>query len=89
VGSSASSAGTAGDPRNVTPAIVYLASDEGKDITGRVVGATGHQVTMWREPQWTRSIYYEKPLWDVDKLFELMPETLAANGFPLPHPEIP
>ncbi|MCK9495626.1 MAG: SDR family oxidoreductase [Dehalococcoidia bacterium] len=86
---SASAAGSQDDPRNVTPAIVYLASDEGKEITGRVVGATGNRITMWREPQWTKSLYYEEPLWDIDTLFKLMPETLAANGFPLPHPELP
>ncbi len=85
----ADAAGTQDDPRNVTPAIVYLASDEGAAITGRVVGATGNRITMWREPQWTKSLYYEQPLWDIDTLFKLMPETLAANGFPLPHPELP
>ena len=76
---SASAEGTARDPKNVVPAIVYLASDDGADITGRVIGATGHRITMWREPSWDRSIYSEEPYWDIDTLFEIMPETLAAD----------
>jgi len=76
---SESAAGTARDPKNVVPAIVYLASDAGADVTGRVIGATGHKITIWREPSWERSIYSESPYWDIDTLFEVMPETLAVE----------
>jgi NAD(P)-dependent dehydrogenase (short-subunit alcohol dehydrogenase family) len=76
---SESAEGTARDPKNVVPAIVYLASNDGADITGRVIGATGHKITIWREPSWERSIYSEEPYWDIDTLFELMPETLGAE----------
>ena len=34
---------------------------------------------MWREPSWERSIYSEEPYWDIDTLFEIMPETLAVE----------
>ena len=37
-----SSAGTRMDPKNVVPAITYLASDAGAKISGRVVGVAGH-----------------------------------------------
>ena len=79
---SESAVGTAMDPRNVVSPIVYLASDEGAEITGRVVGVTGHKITMWREPQWEASIYSETPKWDIDELFRVMPETLGAAGWP-------
>ena len=81
---SLSAAGTALDPKNAVPAIVYLASDEGADITGRVIGVTGHRVSMWREMHWAKTIYSEQPYWDIDELFEIMPQTLAAGGFELP-----
>jgi NAD(P)-dependent dehydrogenase (short-subunit alcohol dehydrogenase family) len=74
--------GTAMDPRNVIPVIVYLASDQAANITGRVVGATGHRITMWREPQWEASIYSETPAWDIDELFKVMPGTLGAGNWP-------
>lgn len=74
--------GTRMDPRNVVPPIVYLASDEGAGISGRVVGATGYKLTMWREPQWEASIYSDTPTWDIDELFRVMPETLGAGNWP-------
>ena len=80
--SSESSEGTRMDPRNVIPPTVYLASDQGADISGRVIGATGYKLTMWREPQWEASIYSDTPAWDIDELFRVMPETLGAGEWP-------
>ena len=79
---SENAAGTGMDPRNVIPVIVFLASDRGASISGRVVGATGHRITMWREPQWEASIYSETPAWDIDELFRTMPTTLGAGKWP-------
>jgi NAD(P)-dependent dehydrogenase (short-subunit alcohol dehydrogenase family) len=81
-------AGTATDPKNVVPVIVYLASDAGADVTGRVFGATGHRLTAWHEPEWESVIYSETPYWDIDKLFEVMPQTLGARGWELPPMQI-
>jgi NAD(P)-dependent dehydrogenase (short-subunit alcohol dehydrogenase family) len=81
-------AGTATDPKNVVPAIVYLASDAGANVTGRVFGATGHRITVWHEPEWESAIYSETPFWDIDKLFEVMPQTLGARGWELPPMQI-
>ncbi|MEZ4501366.1 MAG: SDR family NAD(P)-dependent oxidoreductase [Dehalococcoidia bacterium] len=75
---SESAAGTARDPMNAVPAIVYLASDDGKDITGRAIGVGGHRITIYREPGWDRSIYSETPLWDVDRLFQEMEQILST-----------
>jgi NAD(P)-dependent dehydrogenase (short-subunit alcohol dehydrogenase family) len=80
---SEAAAGTATDPKNVVPVIVYLASDAGGEVTGRVFGATGHRITVWHEPEWESSIYSETPFWDIDKLFEVMPQTLGARGWEL------
>jgi 3-oxoacyl-[acyl-carrier protein] reductase len=77
---SLSAAGTARDPKNAVPAIVYLASDAGKDITGRAIGVTGHKITVWKEQSWERTIYSEDPFWDIDLLFEIMPQTLAGGN---------
>src|SRR5690242_17820239 len=54
---SLSAAGTAQDPKNVVPVIVYLASDAGANVTGRVFGATGHRISVWHEPEWRTAIY--------------------------------
>jgi NAD(P)-dependent dehydrogenase (short-subunit alcohol dehydrogenase family) len=81
---SLSAEGTALDPKNVVPAIVYLASDAGSNVNGRVIGATGHRISIWHEPEWENVIYSETPYWDIDKLFELMPVTLGTGGWALP-----
>jgi len=77
---SASAAGTRGDPNNVTPAVTFLASDASAGISGRVVGATGGKITIWREPEWESTLWHTEPYWDIDTLFELMPQTLEVQG---------
>ena len=86
---SSSAAGTAMDPRNVVPPIVYLASDEGAGVTGRVIGATGHEFTLWREPFRDQTIWSQSPRWDIDELFAQMPRTLALGGLTPPEPAFP
>ncbi|MHB8576183.1 MAG: dehydrogenase, partial [Dehalococcoidia bacterium] len=68
--------------------IVYLASDAGANVTGRVIGVTGHRITIWHEPEWENVIYSETPYWDIDQLFELLPVTLGASGWALPPMQI-
>jgi NAD(P)-dependent dehydrogenase (short-subunit alcohol dehydrogenase family) len=87
-GASESAVGTATDPKNVVPVIVFLASDAGAEVTGRVFGATGHRISVWHEPEWESAIYSETPFWDIDKLFEVMPEALNARGWDLPPMQI-
>jgi NAD(P)-dependent dehydrogenase (short-subunit alcohol dehydrogenase family) len=87
-GTSTAASGTATDPKNVVPAIVYLASDDGANVTGRVFGATGHRISVWHEPEWESSIYSETPFWDIDTLFQVMPQTLGARGWDLPPMQI-
>ena len=77
------------DPNNVVPAIVYLASDESAELTGRTVGVTGHTVSIWKEPEWVAAIYSETPYWDIDSLFEVMPRTLVATGVGPPPRQFP
>ena len=77
---SLTAAGTAMDPNNVTPAVTYLASDASANVSGRVVGTTGNKITIWREPEWEQTIWNVEPYWDIDTLFELMPQTLEFAG---------
>jgi len=81
--SSASSEGTARDPRNVVPITVWLASDEGGVANGRVFGATGHRITLYKEPTLERVIFNDDPCFDVDELFEEWPNSLGLEPMPL------
>ncbi|MBI4329327.1 MAG: SDR family oxidoreductase, partial [Chloroflexi bacterium] len=77
-------AGKPDDPKNVVPVIVYLCSDQGANVNGRVFGMTGHQVALWADEEWDQTIYWPEPLWDIDKLYEYFPVSLGIEGFPEP-----
>jgi NAD(P)-dependent dehydrogenase (short-subunit alcohol dehydrogenase family) len=80
---SLSAGGTAMDPKNVVPIIVWLASDEGGVANGRIFGASGHRISLYNEPYWERTLFSDTPYFDIDKLFEQWPYTLGQGGFPL------
>lgn len=81
---SASAAGTPMDPRNVTPLLVWLASDEGAVANGRIFGVSGHRISVYEEPVRERFLYSEQPLWDIDRVFELWPKTIGLQDYPMP-----
>ena len=74
--------GTARDPKNVVPIVVWLASLEGGQANGRVFGAEGHRISLFREHNRERYLHYTEPLIDIDRLFALWPKTLALRSFP-------
>jgi len=80
---SSAAAGTDRDPKNVVPIIVWLASDEGGVANGRIFGAAGHRISLYREPVWERVLTYPEPYIDIDNLFELWPKTLGLTPFPM------
>lgn len=75
--------GTAMDPKNIVPIIVWLASDAGGVANGRIFGASGHRISLYREPEWERTLSSDTPMFDIDRLFEEWPYTLGQGGFPL------
>ena len=79
---SEAAAGTARDPKNVVPIVVWLASLEGGQANGRVFGAEGHRISLYREHTRERYLHYPEPLIDIDRLFELWPRTLGVRDFP-------
>jgi NAD(P)-dependent dehydrogenase (short-subunit alcohol dehydrogenase family) len=81
---SASAEGTPMDPRNVTPMLVWLASDAGAIANGHVFGLSGHRISLYEEPVRERFLYSDKPLWDIDELFALWPKTIGLQDYPLP-----
>jgi NAD(P)-dependent dehydrogenase (short-subunit alcohol dehydrogenase family) len=81
---STSAAGTAMDPRNVAPLLVWLASDEGGVANGHIFGVSGHRISLYEEPVRERFLYSEQPLWDIDHVFDLWPRTIGLQDYPLP-----
>ena len=75
------------DPANVAPIVVYLCSDEAANVSGRVVGASGYQITLYSEITMERQIFNSGP-WEIDALFERAPNTIFA-GLQAPSGERP
>jgi len=75
------------DPGNVAPVVVYLCSDEAANVSGRVVGASGYQITLYSEITMERQMFNDGP-WDIDDLFERAPNTIFA-GLEAPSGERP
>ena len=79
---SATAAGTAMDPANVPPVIVYLCSDEAAEVTGQCFGASGYRITRYTHMKPERVLINNGP-WDVEDVFKLFKQTLGV-GLELP-----
>ena len=67
-----------GDPLNVAPVLVYLCSEEGANVSGRLIGASGYQITLYRDMGMERQMFSDGP-WDIDDLFRRFPQELSAG----------
>ena len=70
--------GSERDPANVAPIVVYLCSDEAANVSGRVFGASGYQITLYSDIVPERQMFSDGP-WDIDALFERFPSTVGAG----------
>jgi NAD(P)-dependent dehydrogenase (short-subunit alcohol dehydrogenase family) len=61
-------------PENVAPAVAYLASTRSGWITGRVIHASGYQISLYSNPEPVRVIAGTGP-WELDRAFELIERT--------------
>ena len=76
--------GSEWDPRNVAPAVIYLASEAAANISGRVIAAEAYHVGLYSQSEQVRHIYSDGP-WNLDHLFEVFPDTIG-QGLTLPKP---
>ena len=74
-------------PDTVAPLVVYLASPQAANISGRIFGSYGYRYLLWSEPDHERILWSDGP-WDLDRLFEDFPSTLgkdlALSDLPFP-----
>ncbi len=75
---SALAIGTERDPDNVAPLIVYLASDAAENISGQCFGSFGYGIYLMSQSKIIKTIRADNG-WTVDKLAQVMPQTLGAN----------
>jgi len=78
-----------GDPDDVAPIVVYLASDAAANINGQTFGAAGGNFSLYQNPTPIKSIHKEGR-WTLDELDSILPTTLLAglvNPSPLQPPK--
>jgi len=67
-----------GDPEDVPPIVVYLASDEAANINGQIFGASGGRISIYAP--WTEANAITKEgRWTMEELCETIPKTLAQG----------
>ena len=54
-------------PDNIAPIVTYLASTESDWLTGRTLGASGHEIRLWNNPEVIASVQ-STGAWDLDDL---------------------
>ena len=68
-------------PEFVPPLVVYLASEHGAPVNGKVFYSGGGRIAIFSVPEEIRRIYKDvnKGPWTVEELIKLAPETLMAE----------
>jgi NAD(P)-dependent dehydrogenase (short-subunit alcohol dehydrogenase family) len=70
-------------PENIAPIIAYLAGTKSDWLTGRVIGAMGHNVSLYNNPEPIATVTTEGE-WDLDALAAAVEESFRplADGLP-------
>ncbi len=72
-------------PETVVPFLVYLCTDEAKDINGQVFDVTGNNIALYSEPVKKFSINKEAGMWTFEELVQQVPKILL-QGYKNPAP---
>jgi NAD(P)-dependent dehydrogenase (short-subunit alcohol dehydrogenase family) len=67
-----------GDPDDVAPMVVWLASDAATNINGQCFGAAGGNYSLYQQPAPIKSIIKDSR-WTLDELDRILPTTLMAG----------
>lgn len=74
-----------GTPEDVTPLLVYLASDQASHLTGQCIGIGGDKLSLWSHPKEIRSSFSDGG-WSAESIAELWSSTagqeLESVGLP-------
>jgi NAD(P)-dependent dehydrogenase (short-subunit alcohol dehydrogenase family) len=65
-------------PENVAPTVVYLASERSSWISGRILGASGRRITLYRNPEVEREIVSTTD-WTLDSAFREIESVLRPT----------
>ena len=67
-----------GMPEDVAPLLVFLASDQAKEVTGQCIGLGGDKLALWSHPQEIVAAYHEGG-WTADQIAEIWPTSVGSR----------
>ena len=68
------------EPANLGPMLVYLSTDEAKDVTGQIIFAGGGEIILYAPPMQTpgaHQFYHKDGKWTLDELSEIVPTMIT------------
>jgi NAD(P)-dependent dehydrogenase (short-subunit alcohol dehydrogenase family) len=65
-------------PGNVTPPVVYLASERSEWLNRRIIFAGNGRISLWRNPEIEREIVSDSGTWDEATVYDEIEETFKA-----------
>jgi NAD(P)-dependent dehydrogenase (short-subunit alcohol dehydrogenase family) len=63
-------------PEEIAPIVLYLATDQAENVSGKVFGASRGRVSLYSEPQEIKGIFKDG-VWTLEELMKLFPKTLG------------
>jgi NAD(P)-dependent dehydrogenase (short-subunit alcohol dehydrogenase family) len=69
-------------PDHVPPIVVYLCTDEAKDINGKIFLAQMGRIGIYSEPEETKAILNNGEIWSLEQLTDLVPKLLVRYTNP-------
>lgn len=75
------------DPEDVAPLVCYLATEQAAGVNGRILFASGGNISLYSNPEPIRSLY-KIGRWTLDELMTLMPRSIT-QGLVNPAPAQP
>jgi len=67
-------------PGHVPSIVVYLCTDEAKDINGKIFQAQMGRIGIFSEPEEVKSIFNSGEIWSLEELIDLVPKMLLASN---------
>ena len=67
------------DPNAIAALVVYLASDEAQNVSGRDFLIWGNEVGLYSLPTIEASAFSREPAWTVDEMFDIFPRTIGRG----------
>ncbi len=65
-------------PEHIPPIVLYLATDQAANVTGRVFGASRGRVALYSEPKEEAGVY-KSGVWTLEELVDLFPRSIGRE----------